>query len=219
VQRAAGQSLALQADVRAVTQSTMEQISVVAALGRPDLLCMMTRDARDVGLLVVDIGLLTALVELQALGQVTSVHAKERAPTSTDAVVVSDMLDKWMADVARAAGEAGLAQKVAFAGFVREHGSLGLRAVGLTLDPGQYRSIRITMAHGGEAKVDVLTFFVPSAAETVTLAGDGTLGARLRAHVMDAPAGMQAILTRFNHPLERVLALRVGDVLEIIQIV
>ena len=103
-------ALALQADVRAVTQSTMEQINVVAALGRHDLLCMMTRDARDVGLLVVDIGLLTALVELQALGQVTSVPAKERAPTRTDAVVVSDMLDKWMADVARAADEAGLAQ-------------------------------------------------------------------------------------------------------------
>lgn len=53
-------ALALQADVRAVTQSTMEQINVVAALGRHDLPCMMTRDARDVGLLVVDIGLLPA---------------------------------------------------------------------------------------------------------------------------------------------------------------
>jgi len=54
VQRAADQSLALQADVRAVTLSAMEQISVVAALGWHDLISMMTRDARDVGLLVVD---------------------------------------------------------------------------------------------------------------------------------------------------------------------
>ena len=54
VPRAADQSLALQADVRAVTLSAMEQISVVAALGWHDLLSMMTRDARDVGLLVVD---------------------------------------------------------------------------------------------------------------------------------------------------------------------
>ncbi|WP_299751350.1 hypothetical protein [uncultured Boseongicola sp.] len=41
-----------------MTQSTMEQINVVAALGRHGLPCTMTRDARDVGLLVVDIGLL-----------------------------------------------------------------------------------------------------------------------------------------------------------------
>ena len=113
------------------------------------------------------------------------------------------------------AGKAGLVQDVPFAGFVREHGILDFRAVELTLDPEQNRSIRITMALGGQAKVGVLTFFVPAAAETVTLAGDGTLGARLRAHLMDAPAGMQAILTRFNHPLKRVLALRVGDVLAI----
>jgi len=215
VPRAADQSLALQADVRVGTLSTMEQVSVVAALGRHDLICMMTRDTRDVGLLVVDIGLLTALVELQILGRVTSVPAKERVPTRTDAIVVSDMQDKWMADVARVEGEAGLAQKVPFAGFVCEHGSLGLRAVELTLDPGQYRSIRITMALSEEAKVGVLTFFLPAAAETVTLAGDGTLGARLRAHLTEAPAGMQAILTRFNHPLQRVLALCVGDVLAI----
>ena len=41
------------------------------------------------------------------------------------------------------------------------------------------------MALGGAAKVGVPTLFVPSAAETVTLAGDGTLGALLRAHLMD----------------------------------
>ena len=56
---------------------------------------------------------------------------------------------------------------------------------------------------------------MPAAAETVTLADDGTLGARLRALLMDAPARMQAILTQFKHPLKRVLALRVGDVLAI----
>jgi len=215
VPRAADQLLAMQADVQAVTISTMEHSGVIAALGRHDLICMMTRDASDVGLLVVDISLLTALVEIQTLGQVTSVPAKERVPTRTDAVVVSDMLDKWMADIVRVAAEAGLAQDVPFSGFVRERGIMDLRAVELTLDPGKYRSMRITMALGGDAKIGVVTFFVPAVGGATKASSDGTLGARLRPLLMDAPAGMQAILTRFNHPLERVLALRVGDVLPI----
>ena len=44
------------------------------------------------------------------------------------------------------AGEAGLVQDVPFAGFVHEHGILDLRAVELTLDREQNRSIRVTMA-------------------------------------------------------------------------
>lgn len=214
VPRAADQLLAMQADVQAVTLSTMEHSAVVAALTRHDLICLISRDARDVGLLVVDIGLLTALVEIQTLGQVTSVPPKERVPTRTDAVVVSDMVDMWMADIARVAGEAGLGRDVPFSGFVREHGILDLRAVELTLDPGKYRSMRITMALGDDAKIGVMTFFVP-ATGGARAADEGTLGARLRPHLMDAEAGMQAILTRFEHPLGRVLALRAGDVLPI----
>lgn len=134
VPRVADQLLALQADVQAVTLSTMEQASVVADLGRHDMICMMTRDARDVGLLVVDFGLLTALVKIQTLGQVTSVPAKTSVPTRTDAVVVSDMLDKWMADVARLAGDAGLAQDVPFAGFVRDRIDVCSRTVPVDAD-------------------------------------------------------------------------------------
>ncbi len=215
VPRAADQLLAMQADVQAVTLSTMEHSAVVAALSRHDLICLISRNARDVGLLVVDIGLLTALVEIQTLGQVTSVPPKDRVPTRTDAVVVSDMVDKWMADIARVAGEAGLARDVPFSGFVREHGILDLRAVELTLDPGKYRSMRITMAFGDDAKVGVMTFFVPASGGARSLADEGTLGTRLRPHLMDAEAGMQAILTRFEHPLKQVLALRAGDVLPI----
>lgn len=215
VPRASDQLLAMQSDVQAVTLSTMEHSAVVAALSRHDLICLMSRESRDVGLLVVDIGLLTALVEIQTLGKVTSVPAKERVPTRTDAVVISDMIDKWIADISRVAGEAGLAADVPFSGFVREHGILDLRAVELTLDPGQYRSMRITMALGDDAKIGVLTVFVPAAAAAWGGADGGTLGARLRPHLMDAPAGMQAILTRFQHPLKKVLALKVGDVLPI----
>ena len=138
VPRAADQLLAMQADVQAVTMSTLDQSGVVAALAEQDLICLMTRSASDAGLVVVDIGLLTALIEIQTLGQVTSVPPNLRTPTRTDAVVASDMLDKWMTDVCRAAEDAGLSGDVPFFGYAREHGVLGLRAVALTLDPGAY---------------------------------------------------------------------------------
>ncbi len=215
IPRAADQMLALQADVQAVTLSTLDNRGVVASLGAHDLICMITRASEDVGLLVVDIGLLTGLIEIQTLGQVTSVPAKERTPTRTDAVVVSDMPDRWMSDVCRAADETGLARDVPFHGYIREHGILGRRAVELTLDPGQYRSMRIAMVLGGEAKTGAVTFFVPVREGRAQVSGEDTLGARLRPHLMGAPAAMEAVLARINQPLERVLAFAVGDVLPI----
>ena len=212
IPRAADQLLAMQADVQAVTLSTMGHSGVVAALGRHDLICLISRESRDVGLLVVDLGLLAALVEIQTLGQITSAPPKERVPTRTDAVVVSDMVDKWMSDVGRVAAETGLSGDVPFTDFVREHGVLDLRAVELTLDPGQYRSMRITMALGDDAKIGVMTFFVP-AHEAGGDVEHGSLAARLRPHLMEAEASMDAVLTRIEQPLQKVLTLKVGDVL------
>ncbi len=215
VPRAADQLLAVQADVQAVTVSKLDHAGVVAALGPHDLICLMTRDAVDVGLLVVDLGLLTALIEVQTLGKVTSAPLTERTPTRTDAVVVSDILDKWMTDVSRAADEAGLSADVPFHGYAREHGILGLRAVELTLDPGQYKSMRITISLGGDAKTGALTFFAPASRGGGPTAGEASLGIRLRPALMNAPAEMQAILARVQQPLSKVLGFKLGDVVPV----
>ena len=57
--------------------------------------------------MAVDPGLLSALIEVQTLGQVSPAPPKERVPTRTDSVVVSDMLDRWLTDTSVAAAEQG----------------------------------------------------------------------------------------------------------------
>ncbi len=214
--RASDQLLALQTDVQTVTNDTMDHERVVECLEAQDLIFLIRRGEGDVGLLVVDPGLLAALIEVQTLGQVTAAVAKERLPTRTDAVVASDLLDKWLTDTGRAAEVAEIAQELPFYGYARQHGMLGLRAVELTLDPGEYQSLRVTMSLGGGAKTGALTFYLPAwAGISGRLPVTGSLGEELRSNIADAPAVMEAILARVDEPLERVLGFQEGDVISV----
>ena len=214
--RASDQLLALQTDVQAVTNDTMDHERVVECLEAQDLIFLIRRGEGDVGLLVVDPGLLAALIEVQTLGQVTAAAARERLPTRTDAVVASDLLDKWLTDTGRAAEVAEIAQELPFYGYARQHGMLGLRAVELTLDPGEYQSLRVTMSLGGGAKTGALTFYLPAwAGISGRLPVTGSLGEELRSNIADAPAVMEAILARVDEPLERVLGFQEGDVISV----
>ncbi len=213
--RSADQLLDLEVGVRSASFGTLDQAALVAALDENDLICRMTRAGSDTGLIIVDPPLLTALIEVQTLGKVTSSPANERPPTKTDATVVSDILDRWLSDAASAASAQGLASELLTNGYARVDGMLDLRAVELTLDRGQYRSLSVTMALGGDAKVGTLSFYAPASAASRDDEPGGTLGQQLRPHLLDAPVEMTAILARASRSLDEVMSLAVGDVFQV----
>ena len=105
--RSADQLLGLQVEIQSVSFGSLDQPGVVAALGECDLICRMSGASSDPGLIVVDLSLLSGLIEVQTLGKVTESPPKERSPTSTDATIVSEIVDRWMTDAASAVSEQG----------------------------------------------------------------------------------------------------------------
>lgn len=210
--RSADQLLGLQVEIQSVSFGTLNQPGVVAALGECDLICRMSHTSSDPGLIVVDISLLSGLIEVQTLGKVTESPPKERSPTSTDATIVSEIVDRWMTDAADAVSEQGLADELLTDGYLRSDGLLDMRAVDLTLDPGQYRSLVVKMALGGKGKTGTLSFFAPKSATSSGDESRGTLGRQLWAHLLDAPVEMTAVLTRTSRTLDEIMSLKAGDV-------
>ena len=213
--RAADQLLSLQVKIQSVSLDKLDQENVVAALNDNDLICRMSHAGSHIGLIVVDPMFVSVLTEIQTLGKVTGAAANERPPTNTDVTVVSEILDRWLSDIARAASEQGLVEELLTTGFTRDPGRLDLRAVELTLDPGQYRLLRVTMAFGADAKLGTLSFYAPLLAASGDDFGE-TLGRQLRAHLLDAPVELTAVLTRAPRSLDKILSLRAGDVLPVL---
>ena len=71
------------------------------------------------------------------------------------------------------------------------------------------------MGLGGEAKVGALTFFVPASGAGTQTKAVTSIGARLRPHILNAPAAMNAILARVNQPISKVMAFKKGDIVPI----
>ncbi len=214
--RSADQLLELQVDIRSVGFGQLDQAAVVTALKENDLICRMTRAGSNTGLVVVDPPLLSALIEIQTLGKVTDAPPNERSATRTDATVVGDILDRWLSDAASAAKEQGLTPELLTNGYARVDGLLDLRAIDLTLDPGQYGSMSVTMALGGDIKAGTLTFYAPVSTASQDDTFGSTLGHQLRPHLLDAPVEMTAVLARTSRSLDEVMSLNAGDVFPVL---
>lgn len=213
--RTADVLLALQAEVRSVNSKVVTQDEIVEGLVESDMISLMTDPDDALGLIVVDANLKAAMIEIQTLGKVSTAPASERAPTRTDLVMVSDLLDRWQHDVHEAAKQQGVADALPIAGFTREQGLLGLRAVELTLDPGRYNRLRIAISLGGGAKIGTLSYFVPASLARVGGMSEDALGPKLRPHLMEAPVEMDVILTRLEKPLGEAMNFAAGDVIAI----
>lgn len=209
--RTADQLMGLQVSIQSVIFGILDQSAVIANLTENDLICRMSRAGSSSGLIVVDPPFLAALIEFQTLGKVTSVPPTERPPTNTDVTVLSDILDHWLTDLARAASEHGLAEDLLPTGYTRDAGHLDLRAAELALDPGQFRLLDISIDFGGETKFGKLSIYTPIVAASKGENLDATFGHQLRTHLLDAPVEMTAVLARESRSLDEITSLNEGD--------
>ncbi len=213
--RSADKLLALEVAIQAVSQSVGASADVTDALNDSDLVCLMSSEDRPPGIIVADIGLISAGIEIQTLGKVTPAPPQERPATRLDIVILSDLIDKWMTDVRVAAEANGCAEVIPFYGYTRAPRQLSVRAVELMLEPIAYRSIRISLALGGAAKTGMLTLVVPESGQSVRQAVSGTVGQRLEPHILEAPLALDAVIDRFEMSLHDVLAFEPGQVIEV----
>lgn len=242
--RAVGQALALAAQemlmlplrverAEDLRLSLSELLEVVEPLA---LLAILEGPHETLGLAALTPGTLATLIEMQTMGRIGAASVDPRRPTRTDAAMSAGILDRILGEV-----ETLLAtdEAIIWAGGFR-YGSFldDPRPLGLVLEEGGYRVMRLTLAFGAEgARQGGLLLALPlpgrgnppvasrrpgtgrpgagEAAGTVPGDAEGQWRARLEQAVMQAPAELHAVMGRISLPLSAVMALRPGAEIEL----
>lgn len=210
--RSADELLSLVVAVSSVSHTLVEFASIVANLDDTDLMCAISDGAKAFGLVVADAEFLASVIEVQTLGQVKSQKIAPRTPTKTDAAVAGDLLDAWLREIAKIP-EAGLVTPN-IGPMTRQAELLDSRGVELTLNPGKYRLLKLTLAFGQRARTGTLSVFVPNRSN-VGFSDYETLGQQLRPHVYEAHAEFDAVLAHIQKNISDVMDMKVGDVISI----
>jgi flagellar motor switch protein FliM len=189
---------------------------IMEGLPEPALLMsLVSRDGRR-GLAVADVQLVTALVEHLTTGRIVQGEAASRRPTRTDAVMVSDFLDRFLAEFDE--GLAGLAAASPVSGF--RYGALFAepRMAQMSLAEVSYGVYRLRIDLGRGARTGEITLAFPASRAPEPVAGAGSAAEwnkELAACVMEAKATLWAVLHRFNVPLSAISHWKPGVLLEI----
>lgn len=186
--RALGQALAVAAqemmdlplrvlkaeDLRLSLAELLEMVEPLA------LLAVLEGPREALGLAALSPGMLASLIEMQTIGRIGPSEAEARRPTRTDAAMSAGFLDRALAEVETflAADEA-----ITWAGGFR-YGSFldDPRPLGLVLEEGGYRVLRLGLGFGAEAaRRGDLLLALPYPGRGAPPAGRGGAGARSQA--------------------------------------
>lgn len=210
--RDADSLLSLDLSVSEVTIGVCARDAVLAVIEPFHLAFLMETSGGVRGAMFLDPGLLAGIVEVQVSGRVTERAPIERHATRTDAIVVSEVLDAWLATAEATMEEVGLAMNWPAAGFERIAGHLTRREVELLLEPVEFRTVTIALSLGGGAKTGTLTLATPR----LDAVHDGhahSTATQVRAHLPDLPVTLNAILARIPLDMSRAQALAPDTVL------
>jgi flagellar motor switch protein FliM len=188
------------------------------------------RDGGAAGLLVLDSGLFSALIEAMTLGRLgATAPAMPRRPTATDAALLGALIDRVLADLDRGLLEVGAAPE----GWRMARAVGDQRLLGAILDEGGYRLAELSVelsaagAAGSARRSGRLALLLPDpdrvqvpvpsahAADRAPVAEPDAFSRGIEGAVQGAPAVLTAVLGRVALPLEQALALAVGQRLEL----
>ncbi len=199
--RLAADGLGLELTVAEVSEQVVDLHAVLSADEGALLLLLQDRYGGPGGLAVLDPALLTALIEVQTTGRVTSGRRDPRRPTAVDAALARHALDDWFAGLTEAGGhETPLPPVFGQAPDVR--------AALLKLEEGRWTEMRVELDLGGGKRAGRLTLYLPLPQE---VRKDDP--AALREVILPVETTMEAVLGRVRLPLRTVLTLTPGQVL------
>jgi flagellar motor switch protein FliM len=197
--RLAADGIGLELTVAGVTEQTVDLHAELASDDGALLLFLTDAYGAPGGLAVADAPLVTALVEVQTTGRVTSARRDPRRPTAVDAALVRHALDGWLAGLADARGEVTAPSVLGQAPDVR--------AALLKLEEGRWTETHVDLDLGGGKRAGRLTLYLPIAQEARP---DDP--AALHDMVRPVETVMEAVLCRLRLPLRSVLTLAPGQV-------
>ena len=184
-------------------------LSVLPAQAGPaTLILTLARDGTAAGALLVDPGLVSALIEAETMGCMATVPPPDRPPTRIDALIAAGFFDRVLIGFDEAA--AGLSIAAAVVGFRTGAPVPAAAALPLLLDDRPMRLFRLAFDLGdGQRQAGAMLAmpFDPPRAE----APDAEFGIALKMAVLAAPAQVRAVLTRLALPLAAVTDWQPGD--------
>ncbi len=202
---------------QSVTVELRDQDGVVACLTDDDLLLLLDGPDGALGLAAIDRSVLTGVIEVQTIAQVTTMEPEERSVTSTDAAMVAPLIDAALARFAENLHADPMHPQVKgfqFGAMVEDR-----RAAGLLLDAPQYHSfeVQVDLALGrrkGTIRIILPQGHQPAALETAEALQEGEPNPH--AHMLEQlQVRLAAVLGRISLPLGKAQSLKPGDVLTI----
>lgn len=220
--RAARDRLSLSVEVTALTIQRHSLAELLELPPHQALIAVLQGPAEGMGLLILTPSVLAAMIEAQTLGKVSTSPLASRKPTRTDAAMVGPTLDAALEGLEQAlAQEADLhwAGGFRYASFLDDP-----RPLGLLLEDIDYRVLTAELSLGLGARQGAVILALPAEGKGVMPAAavtgpmdatqSGLAFAQALAEQVDAVSCvLDAVVSRVSLPLNRVMALKVGEVI------
>jgi flagellar motor switch protein FliM len=210
--RALKAAVGLNASVTEAAAATVAADDLAALPEAGEMALLVENEEGDVGLALVDPGLLAALVEMQTIGRVTERAPQDRTATAIDGALVGPVLDRLLSVAGAGLEAAGLADAAAGYRFatLADPGAPPT----LALADAPHRCLTLALKLAGGAKQGRLRLAVPVAPSGgAPGAGAADWGARIAETVLSTDLVLEARMGRIRLPVEAVMQLAVGDVL------
>ncbi len=201
---------------QSVTVESLDQDGVIGGLSAKDLLVLLDGPDGAIGLASVDRQVLTGVVEVQTIQQVTQMPVDEdRILTQTDAAMISPLIDGTLHSMAGALADSPIGEMLQ--GFRFGVMLEDARSASLLLDAAGYRAFRAQVDLALGRRKGSLSLILPERKPNPrTAAQDGSDAPGPHAAILDrVPARLDAVLSRITLPLSRAQALKPGDVLKL----
>ena len=217
--RAANDILALPLEVARLSVNRRSLAELLELAPERALIAVLEGPAEGLGILMLSPPVLSAMIEMQTIGRVSTSAPPVRKPTRTDASMVADMIDQALQEL-----ESGLesdpdliwAGGFHYASFLEDP-----RPLGLLLEEEHYRVLQAELRLGNGAKSGAVMLALPAEgrgrapkpAPTATPApvAAALFSKALSDQLMRTEADIAAVLHRFTVPLSFVMALKTGD--------
>lgn len=214
LRRALARSADVLWDLALVAQSVeidvLDQDGVVDALAAGDLLVVLDGPDNVLGLAAIDREVLTALVEVQTIQQVTQVPVDDRTLTATDAAMAApfmdDVLKRFAANLDDNPLRAGL-EGFRFGAMLEDK-----RAAANLLNAPAYQSFRTSVDLALGRRKGRIGFFLPQQASSPSQPTRSEPG-RYEQTMKFLPVAIEATLARIALPLGTIEGLKPGDLL------
>ncbi|PZQ95675.1 MAG: flagellar switch protein FliM [Cereibacter sphaeroides] len=218
--RAANDVIALPLEVARLSVSRLSLAELLELAPERALIAVLEGPGEGLGILALSPPVLSAMIEMQTMGRVTTIAPPARKPTRTDATMVAGLIDRAMADL-----ETGLEYEgdLTWAGGFRYASFLDdPRPLGLLLEEDSYRVLLAEVRLAGGAKSGPVLLALPAegrgrlpspAPEALPPPVAAAMFTQaLSDQVMRTEADLAAVLHRVTVPLSAVMGLKSGDV-------